>query len=362
MFSYKFIHNRRKKLDKEKRALIELYIYKDRTHRKWINTKIKVKSTQWNADKQQIYNHPNKVMLNAKLKAFKHKYEELELQAASRGRWDIDVVNSADFKQFIKENERKSSSTQAVLKLYRKNKIDSFQKMRDSYGPITRDWIDKYTSKTFLAYHQVMRAHLNYAYKEGFISSLPDMNVSVKPNVTISYLTKKELDLVEKFNPDKEIFQFAKDFFLFQCYTGMSFIDVCNLEQSDIIIKENACYVQLSRKKTSELFGVYLLPQARSILKRYKHKEKPFIINYYSLDYRLKKIGRLCGLKKKLRSHIGRHTFATTVALTNGISMETLSYMLGHSDIKTTTIYGKIVNSKMMEDMAKLEHKLSEQG
>lgn len=72
----------------------------------------------------------------------------------------------------------------------------------------------------------------------------------------------------------------------------------------------------------------------------------------------LKKIARMCGIKKTLTTHMGRHTFATTVTLANGVSIESISSMLGHSEIKTTQIYAKIVDTKVSEDMLKLRERL----
>ena len=120
------------------------------------------------------------------------------------------------------------------------------------------------------------------------------------------------------------------------------------------------------RQKSGELFNVPLLPQALTIMERYR--EHPRAVNEGKLlpvytnqkiNAYLKEIALICGIEKRLTFHLARHTFATTVTLANGVPIESVSKMLGHTKISTTQIYAKVVEQKLSQDMMALKNKLS---
>jgi site-specific recombinase XerD len=120
------------------------------------------------------------------------------------------------------------------------------------------------------------------------------------------------------------------------------------------------------RKKTKSRYSVPLLPMALQIINKYKNHPKvladnslfPLITAQKTNSY-LKEIADLCEIKKNLTFHVARHTFATTVTLTNGVPIETVSKMLGHQNITTTQIYSKVIHQKVSDDMNELVRKLS---
>jgi site-specific recombinase XerD len=120
-----------------------------------------------------------------------------------------------------------------------------------------------------------------------------------------------------------------------------------------------------NRQKTNSASHLPLLAQARKILARYRDHNKcvetdaalPVLTNQKMNAY-LKEIADICGIKEELTFHIARHTFATTVTLNNGVSMETVSKMLGHSSIRQTQHYAKMQNHKVSQDMLLLEETL----
>ncbi|WP_184545359.1 site-specific integrase [Mucilaginibacter sp. FT3.2] len=180
------------------------------------------------------------------------------------------------------------------------------------------------------------------------------------------YLTKDELARIEnkKFNIVR--LQVVKDLFVFSCYTGLAYIDVFNLTPANLIEKtENSIWIATNRQKTNEPVRVPLLPKALAIVEKYKGhpqalaegKVLPTLSNQKLNSY-LKEIADMCNITKPLTFHIARHTFATTVTLTNGVPIETVSKLLGHSKLTTTQIYAKVVESKLADDMAKLSEKL----
>jgi site-specific recombinase XerD len=160
-----------------------------------------------------------------------------------------------------------------------------------------------------------------------------------------------------------ERLQVVRDTFLLCCYTGLSFIDVQQLTKSEICSGfDGGLWIMKKRHKTLVPSHVPLLPMAQEIINRYKSHPQceqtervlPVFSNQKMNAY-LKEVADLCGITKHLTFHIARHTFATTVTLANGIPIESVSKMLGHTDIRTTQIYAKILDQKVAADMAGLK-------
>lgn len=180
------------------------------------------------------------------------------------------------------------------------------------------------------------------------------------------YLTEGELQrIADKQFSTLRLMQ-VRDVFLFCCYTGLAYADVQKLKLSDVSkgIDGNR-WIFTNRKKTGSRSAIPLLPTAIVILDRYSEnvycvnqdKAMPVASNQKLNEY-LKEIATLCEIDKPLSSHIARHTFATTVTLLNGVPIESVSKMLGHTSIRTTQIYAKVLDIKVSEDMALLREKL----
>lgn len=157
----------------------------------------------------------------------------------------------------------------------------------------------------------------------------------------------------------------VRDAFLFCCFTGLAFADVKALT-TDCLYEPNKgeIWINKKRQKTKKWFHVPLLPQAKSIIDKYEHhpvREKGILIpvpTNQKMNAYLKEIADLCGIKKNLTTHCARHTFATTVTLANGVSMESVSKMLGHSSILITRNYAKVLDETIGKEMEQLKDKL----
>lgn len=158
----------------------------------------------------------------------------------------------------------------------------------------------------------------------------------------------------------------ARDIFLFSCCTGLAYIDTQKLTHENINLGlDGNKWIFTKRQKTKTTSNIPLLPQAEDIIEKYKEhktclnsgKLLPVLSNQKMNAY-LKEIADLCGINKELTYHIARHTFATTITLSNGVSIESVSKMLGHKSIKTTQHYAKILDAKVSEDMMMLKGKL----
>jgi site-specific recombinase XerD len=158
---------------------------------------------------------------------------------------------------------------------------------------------------------------------------------------------------------------FARDMFLFSTFTGISFVDLKNLEHNNIRQHEDGLWIVLNRKKTQTASCIPLLPVARQVLEKYRNTRfsgidgkifrLPTLVN---VDWQLKRIARAAGIEQRLTFHMSRHTFATSVCLTNGVPIESLSRMMGHLSIKTTQIYSHVTRTKLNEDMTNLEKRI----
>lgn len=162
----------------------------------------------------------------------------------------------------------------------------------------------------------------------------------------------------------------VRDIFLFSCYTGLAFVDTKNLTKNHIGMGlDGSKWIFTTRQKTKTTSNIPLLPQAASIIEKYENhpccisteRLLPMLSNQKMNAY-LKEIADLCGITKELTYHIARHTFATTITLSNGVSIESVSKMLGHKSIKTTQHYAKILDKKVGEDMANLKDLLQKKG
>jgi len=184
-----------------------------------------------------------------------------------------------------------------------------------------------------------------------------------------TFLTKDEVSIIKNKEFAVERLTQVRDIFIFCCYTGLAYIDVQKLKPTEIGIGDDGKkWIFTSRHKTNTPVHLPLLPEAEFIIEQYKHHPLcvakstvlPVFTNQRMNSY-LKEIADLCGIKKKLTFHMARHTFATTITLSNGVPIETVSKMLGHLNIKTTQHYAKVLDSKTSFDMAALAQKLEDQ-
>lgn len=177
------------------------------------------------------------------------------------------------------------------------------------------------------------------------------------------YLTEKEVEKIikKKFATDR--LNNVRDIFIFSCFTGLAYIDVKNLTEDNLRTGfDGKLWIMTHRQKTDTNVNVPLLDIPLKILAKYKNNLPnkvllPVLSNQKMNSY-LKEIGDLCGIDKNLTFHLARHTFATTITLAKGVPIETVSKMLGHTNIQTTQIYARITNSKISNDMEDLAGKL----
>ncbi len=179
------------------------------------------------------------------------------------------------------------------------------------------------------------------------------------------FLTDEEIQsLMEKKFAIKRLEQ-VRDIFVFSIFTGLAYIDVANLTVKNIVNMNGTDWIMTHRQKTNVPTNILLLDIPRLIINKYKEQmkddEKQRLLPIFSnqkMNAYLKEIADLCGIEKRLSYHLARHTFAT-MALSKGVPVESVSKMLGHTNIKTTQIYARVVNKKIESDMLKLAQNLN---
>ena len=175
-------------------------------------------------------------------------------------------------------------------------------------------------------------------------------------------LTKEEISQIKEKKFNIERITTVCDMFVLSCYAELAYVDVCKLKSSKLLKGiDGDLWIYTSRKKTETLSRIPVLPAALSIIKAYESHPQcivkdtllPMMSNQKMNAY-LKEIADLCDINKLLTFHIARHTFATTITLNNGVPIESVSKMMGHTSIKTTQIYAKVLDHKIGSDMQKI--------
>jgi site-specific recombinase XerD len=213
---------------------------------------------------------------------------------------------------------------------------------------------------TTIKYLSNVRKILNRCIRNGWLLRDPFLGFKMtKREVERTALTQTELQALSSKEFATERLNAVRDIFLFSCFSGLAYADVKKLKRSEIVIGvDGEQWIISKRQKTNTAARIPLLPTALTIIERYKRHPQcengeyvlPVLSNQKMNAY-LKEIADLCGVSKTLTYHIARHTFATTVTLSNGVPIETVSKMLGHRNLKTTQHYARILDVKIGEDM-----------
>ena len=219
-------------------------------------------------------------------------------------------------------------------------------------------------ANTTAKFMQFFKRIILIARNNGLITIDPFANYKIRlAKVDRGYLPQEDIEKLLKKHYSTKRFELVRDIFVFSCFTGLAYIDVKNLNDKSVRTSfDGMLWIMTKRQKTNVQSNILLLDVPKMILEKYKGKSPdnkllPILSNQKMNAY-LKEIGDLCEIDKELTFHLARHTFATTVTLAKGVPIETVSKMLGHTNIKTTQIYARITDSKISNDMQELAGKL----
>jgi len=289
------------------------------------------------------------------------------------------------FRQFIGNFEKRVgvSRTEGSLRAYRNayNHVGRFLKCKYKLSDIPftaldRSFIDKYdlylrternlAPGTIINLTVKLKTIVGEAIADGIITNYPFAGYEpVHPKVEQKYLTAEELQRIMTTPLHRRTLYHVRDLFLFSCYTGITYGDMRLLTKDNLSLAEDGIWwIRSARQKTRVEFEIPLLDLPLQILKKYRDatpegKLLPMYCNSM-LNLYLKEIARLCHIDRPLVFHAGRHTYATEITLSHGVPLETVSKMLGHSQIETTQIYAKVTDDKISTDTRALNRKISE--
>lgn len=289
------------------------------------------------------------------------------------------------FRQFIGNFEKRVgvSRTEGSLRAYRNayNHVGRFLKCKYKLSDIPftaldRSFIDKYdlylrternlAPGTIINLTVQLKTIVGEAIADGIITNYPFAGYEpVHPKVEQKYLTAEELQRIMTTPLHRRTLYHTRDLFLFSCYTGIPYGDMRLLTKDNLSLAEDGIlWIRSARQKTRVEFEIPLLDLPLQILKKYRDaapegKLLPMYCNSM-LNLYLKEIAQLCHIDRPLVFHAGRHTYATEITLSHGVSLETVSKMLGHSQIGTTQIYAKVTDDKISTDTRALNRKISE--
>lgn len=240
---------------------------------------------------------------------------------------------------------------------------------------LNRDFIEKFNlylrsdlkhkKNTAVKHLRCLMRVVNVAVANRHLSFDPFLNFKAQREICERvFLTEEELRLL--INKDFRIkrLERVRDLFVFCCFTGLSYSDVKTLTPEHFETDANGrIWIKKKRVKTGVLFRVPLLPIPKLILEKYKGGDKLLpVVDLSSMDAYLKEIAELCGINKNISSHTARFTFATTVTITNRISLEVVSKMMGHTNTRMTSHYAKIIDKYIGEEMDRLNELYEEES
>ena len=255
-----------------------------------------------------------------------------------------------------------------IKKKYKKNDIPvqdvnhKFITGLEYYLKTTRNCAHNSAIKYITNFKKIIRiAHANdWIDKDPFLHWKGKLKI-----VEREFLTQEEIQKIIDKELKMERLDQVRDIFIFCCFTGLAYADVKKLTKDDVVIGvDGEQWIKTRRTKTDTRSNIPILPIAQTIIEKYMDNELmkvknlvlPVLSNQKMNAY-IKEIADLCGINKNLTFHLARHTFATTVTLSNGVPIESVSKMLGHTNLKTTQHYAKILDMKVSKDMEILRNK-----
>lgn len=207
---------------------------------------------------------------------------------------------------------------------------------------------------------QMLKGVVTRAHARGLIKWNPFSLFHIAKNIRPrEYLTEEEIVVLMTHDFKKPVLNFARDIFIFAAFTGLAFIDMKELKPSDVVTINGGTWIISKRHKTQIPFQVKLLNIPLEIIRRYSHEGQTIFppMEYRTMAKRIHRVMDECGFSKHITMHCARHSFAV-LALNKGVPIETVSRILGHTNITTTQIYAKITMQKLENDLTAFEQSL----
>ena len=345
----------------------------------YINTGVRVRARQWQYDR--VINHPQSDVINDRLSIILGKVMgkvnacinmgiDVDIQKIKREIWSAD--DDQMFLEWIRDEVKLLNVRPGTMEHYETlvRRVEQYggfrswaditveniykwdawlRKLKGNYGYITLSGVHNY--------HKNLKSLLSRAVRSGKITANPYFSLrgefSKGEKESTEYLTEDEMAKIEEMNPTPgTTMEMARDLFVFQMYTGLSYSDAEAFDIRKYKKVDGKWRIVGNRIKTGEPFVNQLLPPAVAVLEKYDYKIPQLSNKVYNDE--LKEIGKAAGIEIKLHSHLARHTFATFM-LRHGVKVENLAKMLGHANIKQTQRYAKVLAESVHEDFEKID-------
>lgn len=202
------------------------------------------------------------------------------------------------------------------------------------------------------------------AVRRGYLDLNPFIGYSYeRPKGKPRSITNAELQALIALEIAWKNYRIVRDLFVFSCFTGLAISDVRNLREEQVVTEEGELWIKGRRKKTKNPYRVQVLPPALTIIERYRGKRTGFVFDVPTEDVILNGMHYLrkqLQMDRPLTFHMARHTFDSLITLSSGVPLETVSQMLGHSDLRTTQIYAQVSSERIRQDMQRVQARIQD--
>lgn len=363
----RFVFDRKGQANNTQKGLLQIEVRLQKTTQKvFISTGIHLLKNQF-SDKNgfSCKNHDNASLITGKATRI---FREIEAFCLSEKCLSINDVknwnkNESDIHsviEFMKSELRKRNPTWATIEHHNVliRRLEEFGKIK-TFSDLTYMNISDFdgflrkkinSSATLNKRHCAFRQYIRQAINMDLLKKDPYTMFKMPPKKSKEpvYLEEYEINKILEYKPVNEKLEHTRDLFIFQIFTGLAYIDMIKFDNSSVLLSEGKKIIKSNRKKTNESFISLLLPEAEKILIKYAYK-LPKMTNQRYNDY-LKLLQAGAGISKNLTSHVARHTYATWL-LNKGIPIESVSRAMGHSSIRMTQYYARMLGKTVISDM-----------
>ena len=388
---YRVIFDRKKTSAIDRKGTIEVEVYIDRYHRKYVTTGVRCYPYEWE-DGMVKYNENADVMnarIIAKVKEVKNKmararslaggrcspamlFECLVAKSETERGLDSNLIDwmllTLDERNDIKDvtKNRHRSVIDAILRYGKIRKFrdltpqnirrfDEFLRHETTKDKNSKEHAIKRETTTLRNYHKTLNAYCKRAKFDYIIEDNPYDHIKIERGKSKERkpLTEDEVLLLRRWKPSSRQLEKARDLFIFSCYTGLAYADAQAFVYADhTTIIDGKCYIYGERVKTGERFLTPILAPAMEILEKWNYNLP--VLSNQKMNYSLHEIETILGFHKPLTSHVARHTFAT-LTLSKNVPIAVVQRLLGHADIATTQIYAKILDKTVADAVSGLD-------
>ncbi|BEG98094.1 site-specific integrase [Bacteroides sedimenti] len=368
----RYVFDRKKQATDTETGLLQIEVREAGSNKKvLISTGIRLLKHQFSTKNGfTCVKHDKATMITLKARKI---YDEIETFVSSSRchnlsdarKWDVKDKRTYSVVAFIleelKKRDPKGSTVEHHMVLVRK--LEAFEKIR-TFDDVTYENIadfDLFLRKTISSQpvlykrHSALRDYIKTAVKKGLCETNPygsgemQFDFGKGKSKEPVFLLEHEIKKIQEYKPLTESLERVKDLFLFQCFSGVAYSDLMSFDASKVYEMDGYKVYRSSRTKTDESFICVLLPEAQEILEKYKGV-LPRISNQNYNSY-IKIVAAGAGVNKTITTHTGRHTFATYL-LNRDVPIETVSRAIGHSSIRQTLHYARMLGKKVINDIA----------